>query len=104
MDEISLRAKPGVKKYVGVIYLLHFDMPLGHAQHYMGWTADLDTRLVRHASGHSAVLTEVFRSKRIGFTLARCWRGTRDAERRLKRRHNGRRLCPICSPKKGQGR
>ncbi len=35
----------------GVIYMLHFDRPYQHAQHYVGWTDDLLDRLDQHASG-----------------------------------------------------
>ena len=34
----------------GVVYLVHFTQPYRHARHYTGWTADLDSRLVRAPS------------------------------------------------------
>ena len=47
---------------VGVIYLLHFDRPIGDtsnprgfAAHYTGWTLDLPARLTAHAAGRGLV-------------------------------------------------
>lgn len=37
----------------------------------------------------------------IGWTLARTWDGDRNLERRLKNRHNGPKLCPICRAMNG---
>jgi hypothetical protein len=34
----------------------------------------------------------------IGVDLVRTWPGDRSFERRLKRRHNSPRLCPVCRP------
>jgi len=82
-----------------MVYLLHFDRPLHHARHYLGSTADLDARLAEHRAGTGARLVAVMRSLGIGFTLARTWPGDRKTERRLKRRKEGPRLCPICHPK-----
>jgi predicted GIY-YIG superfamily endonuclease len=87
----------------GVVYLIHFDRPYHHARHYMGWTADLENRLDAHAGGNGARLMQVVAEAGIGWRLARTWRGDRTLERRLKRRHNGPRLCPICNPKIEEG-
>jgi hypothetical protein len=39
----------------GTVYLLHFDRPLHHAQHYLGFTdLELDERIARHRAGHVA--------------------------------------------------
>lgn len=84
-----------------MIYLLHFDRPLAHAQHYLGFTDDLETRLRLHANPNGSShhrLMQVIHEQGIGFVLARAWTGDRDAERGLKRRKEGRRLCPICNP------
>ena len=88
-------------------YLLHFDQPVARgtrardgqlltAGHYLGSAADLDARLAEHASGQGARLTAVIRARGIGFTLARTWQGGRHMERRLKRRKEAPRLCPLC--------
>jgi hypothetical protein len=87
---------------VGVIYLLHFDRPIGDptnprgfASHYTGWTLDLPARLVDHAAGRGARLMQVVGELGIGWQLARIWTGTRTRERSLKQRGATRR-CPVC--------
>jgi hypothetical protein len=87
---------------VGVIYLLHFDRPIGDldnprgfASHYTGWTLDLPARLVLHAAGGGARLLQVVGELGIGWQLARVWTGTRARERSLKQRGAARR-CPVC--------
>jgi predicted GIY-YIG superfamily endonuclease len=84
----------------GTVYLLHFDLPLsGRAQHYIGWTTDLEERMFRHQHGDGAVLMAELRDHGITFQLVRVWPSqTRTDERRLKRRHQAARLCPICRP------
>lgn len=78
------------------VYLIHFSEPYKHAQHYLGYTANLDRRLAEHRHGHGARLLEVIDGAGIPWTLARTWDGGRDLERRLKNRHGARQLCPIC--------
>ena len=78
------------------VYLLHFDTPLHHAQHYMGFTDNLEARLLHHRGGTGARLMEVLREHNIGFSLVRTWDGDRNKERRLKKWKNGRQLCPVC--------
>jgi putative endonuclease len=87
---------------VGVIYLIHFDQPIGDqanprgfASHYTGWTLDLPARLVDHARGRGARLMQVVGEQGIGWQLARIWTGTRSRERSLKQRGATRR-CPVC--------
>jgi predicted GIY-YIG superfamily endonuclease len=88
---------------INVVYLLHFDAPLGNldnprgqAQHYLGWTPYLPARITAHLAGRGARLTQVARERGIGFVIARVWPGDRTFERRLKRRKEGPKLCPIC--------
>jgi hypothetical protein len=87
---------------VGVVYLLHFDQPIGDlhnprgfASHYTGWTLDLPARLIDHAQGRGARLMQVVGELGIGWQLARIWTGTRARERSLKQRGATRR-CPVC--------
>jgi hypothetical protein len=88
---------------VGVIYLLHFDRPIGdptnprgYACHYTGWTLDLPARLVDHAHGRGARLMQVVGELGIGWQLARVWTGTRSRERSLKQSGGAARRCPVC--------
>jgi predicted GIY-YIG superfamily endonuclease len=85
-----------------VVYLLHFDQPIGDlhnprgfASHYTGWTLDLPARLIDHAQGRGARLMQVVGELGIGWQLARIWTGTRARERSLKQRGATRR-CPVC--------
>lgn len=88
---------------MGTVYLLHFARPISDAhttQHYLGSTADLEKRLHQHQTGQSqARLPTVAHDLGIEMILARTWRGGHDLERRLKNRHEGKRLCPICNPR-----
>lgn len=80
-----------------VVYLIHFDRPLCHAQHYLGWTNDLGQRLADHEAGRGARLMAVIAEVGITWCVARLWMGTRTLEKRLKTRHGPYRLCPICA-------
>lgn len=84
----------------GVVYLLHFNKPIGGpgrngAQHYTGWTPDLDARLAEHAAGRGASITAYVAAQGIGWVVARIWEGDRHLERRLKN-HGAARRCPLC--------
>ena len=87
----------------GVVYLLHFNAPISDkhtAQHYLGWCYDLPSRVNLHLQGRGARLTQVARERGIGFVIANTWPGNRAFERRLKRRKNAPRYCPICRREK----
>ncbi|HEX8135364.1 MAG TPA: hypothetical protein VF880_18280 [Actinomycetes bacterium] len=88
---------------VGIIYLVHFDRPIGDlgnprgfASHYTGWTLDLPARLADHAQGRGARLMQVVGEQGIAWQLARIWTGTRTRERSLKRSGGAARRCPVC--------
>lgn len=82
---------------VGVCYLLHFDKPYRHAQHYLGWTINLEKRLDEHLNGTGGRLLQVIGDEGIGFELVRTWPNMKlSDEKRLKNQHN-RKLCPKCS-------
>jgi hypothetical protein len=90
-------------RLVGLVYLLHFDQPIGDtsnprgfASHYTGWTLDLPARLTEHAAGRGARLMEVVSEAGIGWQLARIWPGTRARERSLKGSGGAARRCPVC--------
>lgn len=87
------------------VYLLHFDdplpgepaYPLSHARHYLGVTDDLEARLELHRQGRGARLVAVAIQSGLTFRLARTWsQADRTLERKLKNRHEGPALCPIC--------
>jgi predicted GIY-YIG superfamily endonuclease len=84
------------------VYLLHFDQAIPHGrqagtQHYLGFAYDVATRVDEHRCGKGARLTQVFAERGISFEIARVWPNAgRDLERKLKRRHSPKRLCPIC--------
>lgn len=77
-------------------YLLHFSAPYRHARHYLGWSGDVVGRIKAHQEGNGARLMQVIRERGITFVVARLWPGPRSIEQKLKRRHSGVRLCPIC--------
>ncbi len=68
-----------------------------HASHYLGFTDNLATRIYCHEHGNGARLMEVVNRNDVPWVVARVWlNGDRELERKLKRQHNGPRLCPIC--------
>jgi len=82
-----------------VVYLLHFNQKLHHAQHYMGSTDNLERRINEHNHGIGGRLPQVFKDLGIEFVLARTWMdGSRALEKKFKTSYkNGRKLCPICN-------
>lgn len=86
---------------MSVVYLLHFSHPIAAnhtCRHYIGVADDLGARIAQHRAGTGARLTQVAKERGIGFVVARIWEdGDRTLERRLKDRHEGPRLCPICN-------
>lgn len=86
------------------LYLLHFDPPYRHARHYLGFSDDIDRRVAEHVAGRSSSSPLIRAALANGSTveLVRTWPGgDRNLERRLKRRHEGPRLCPVCRVSKG---
>ena len=82
---------------LGHIYLLHFDPPLAHARHYLGWTQDLEQRIATHRAGQGSPLVAAAVAAGSEIQVARTWSDVdRHFERRLKNRHETPRLCPIC--------
>lgn len=80
----------------GTIYLLHFDRPLAHARHYIGWTEDLERRLRKHERGGGAAIVTAALEEGIGIVLAATFTGTKRDEGKLKDRGGARRICPVC--------
>ncbi len=85
---------------LSTVYLIHFAHPLaGHAQHYIGSCVDVEARLRDHVNGHGARITQACGERDIELFLVRTWQGGRALERRLKRRKEAPRLCPVCNPR-----
>ena len=83
---------------IGTVYLLHFDRPYRHAQHYVGWTGNLDLRIRQHRAGVHSPLMWAVRDAGIGFRVARIWYGvTRRFERRMHQMRRLKWLCPLCT-------
>lgn len=83
-----------------MIYLIHFDEPLHHARHYMGFCEEgnLERRIERHTQGRGSKLMRAVVEAGIDFEVVRTWEGgSRTLERKLKNHKNTPRLCPVCS-------
>lgn len=81
-----------------MVYLIHFDSPLAHANHYIGFTTmKLSDRLDRHRRGAGARLLRALKEVGIGWKVARKWNdGNQEFERLLKNRKHSDRICPVC--------
>jgi len=86
-----------------MVYLIHCDVPLGdlnnprgRAQHYLGYTDDLEARLEAHRSGNGSAIMAAVADAHTPWRVVRTWEGGRNLERRLKCQHNAPRLCPLC--------
>lgn len=90
------------------IYILHIEIPLSHARHYMGSTQDLEPRLAAHAQGRGARLTQVLLELSMKWQLGGLFQEKdfsvhstgRKAERKAKNNHSGPTYCEICSGKR----
>jgi predicted GIY-YIG superfamily endonuclease len=91
-------------KFTPTVYLLHFNKPYYHAQHYIGYSDQLDKRITDHLCGMGARLIEVITIAGIEWRCVRTWPGDRHLERKLKNWHNAALLCPACSGKAAYGR
>lgn len=82
------------------VYLIHLASPISHAHHYLGYTkADtVEERFKKHKTGCGARLLQVANELGIDYEVVRTWAGGRELERRLKKRKDSPRLCPICNP------
>lgn len=90
---------------MGTIYLIHFDKPLRHAQHYIGYVnsskRSVTKRMSRHKKGNGAKILKHITSLGIGWTKVRIWeKVTRNDERILKNRTYSKKMCPVCNPEK----
>lgn len=86
----------------GYVYVLHFERPLSHAQHYIGCTTDPRGRLVTHAHGQGATIVRAALDAGIRFklgALGTCnMRCMRRIERQIKNWHGAAEFCLCCDP------
>lgn len=84
-----------------MIYVLHFEQPLAHARHYIGFTQgswSYRLRLAHHRAGSGARLMAAVGKAGIRWQPVLTLPGGRCEERRLKDRKDvGKRLCPVCT-------
>ena len=91
-----------MKDVEGTIYLLHFEQPYRHAQHYLGWASDVQERLASHIEGKGNPLVAAAVASGSEVRVVRTWTGTRTLERKLKKQKNACWLCPICKPSRAK--
>lgn len=105
---LSPDREQNVNRLRPVCYLIHFETPyqsktggqVKKAQHYLGWTINLDKRVKLHASGKGARLLAIVNAESIPWAVVRIWsEGSLSLEKKLKARHNHADLCPICNKK-----
>ena len=84
-----------------VLYLLHFERKIAHAQHYLGCCREdrLETRLTEHARGHGAKLVAHAVRTENPIYLARVFPELGfESEKAVKRNSHFKNLCPVCCP------
>ena len=88
------------------VYLIHFDKPYEHAEHYVGFVTTKDNlplRLEHHRKNRGARLMNAVTQAGIDWAVVKFWpKADRKFERRLKGR-SARRYCPKCSPDQSAG-
>lgn len=83
------------------VYLIHFDKPLHHARHYIGYAEDYNVakRLEHHRAGRGARLLAVLNALGIGYQIVRTWpHAGKHFERHLKNMKKTSKFCPVCNP------
>jgi predicted GIY-YIG superfamily endonuclease len=86
------------RQVIGTVYLLHFSRPYRHAQHYVGFTTDLERRIKQHKRGSSSPLVRCAVEEGIEIILARAWESvTVSFETWLHSSGHRSLACPICS-------
>lgn len=81
-----------------MVYLIHFNSPLKHANHYIGFVkGNLNNRIIKHRNGTGAKILKAANDKGIDWKVVRTWKeGDRNLERKLKNQKKTRCLCPVC--------
>lgn len=82
---------------IGSVYLVHFDKRCNGAQHYLGFSTNVESRLKAHRTGRGSPLLRAVTRKRIPWRVVRTWK-RKDGyfEQMLKRRYALKDLCPAC--------
>jgi len=84
----------------GTVYLLHFDKPYKHAQHYIGFTEDFRSRMAAHQNGNGSRLVAVAKAAGCVVSVALTMEDVDlTVEYRMKNRGGARRWCPMCRKK-----
>jgi predicted GIY-YIG superfamily endonuclease len=79
------------------VYIIHFNKPLNHAMHYIGYSNNIERRIKRHERGDGAAILRVLNERGIGWRCVAMFPGQkRDFERFIKNKHNTKKYCPIC--------
>lgn len=85
-----------MKQYV---YLIHFRHKYHHAQHYIGYSKDLEIRIERHRENSGAKLLRAVNKAGITWNVVRTWQvDGQGFERLLKNQKHSARYCPVCNP------
>lgn len=84
-----------------MVYLIHFQTKLHHAEHYLGFVErNLAQRIKKHKAGTGAKLLAALNRAGIAWAVVRVWDdGDRAFERKLKNYKKSRCLCPVCRAK-----
>lgn len=85
----------------GWVYVLHFNEPIAHAQHYIGCTENLFERLTTHAQGRGATIVKECLCRGIGFRVGAVGMCNltelRSIERGAKDWHGASEFCEVCN-------
>lgn len=94
-----MQIEPATISFMGYVYLIHFERPIGNARHYVGYTDDFEKRVTEHRSGKGSQLTRLANEKGINWLVVRVWQNsTLDKEKSIKGMST-RITCPICRQK-----
>ena len=88
-----------------MLYIIHFDQPIKHAQHYIGSTTkdtlkSVHARIKKHKTGTTNALLREVKRQGIGIQVYIIGKGSYKEERAIKNCNNGRRYCPCCMGKR----
>lgn len=82
----------------GIVYLIHFNEPLAHSSHYIGWASNFKGRIWHHQHGTGARILSAANEKGIEWNVVRVWvNEDRHFERWLKNKKGANKFCPVCT-------